>query len=60
MNELNDSEQLIESVNKLASIVWAYYKALIEQGFSDGDAEKLTIAYQGQIINMIKPSATGL
>jgi hypothetical protein len=60
MNELNDFEMLIESVNKLASIVGAYYKALIEQGFSDENAIKLSVAYQGQIINMAKPSSTGL
>jgi hypothetical protein len=56
MEELTDFEKLIESVNQLAALVYEYYKALKEKGFSEGAALMLSADYQKEIINMSKPA----
>jgi len=42
------SEELIKSMQETAAMIVAYRDALIENGMSEQDALKMTIAYQGQ------------
>ena len=56
MNELTDYEKLVEGVAQLASLVSAYYKSLIDNGFIEKDALVLTIDYQNEIISLAKPN----
>ena len=55
MEELTEYEKMIEGVTQLAGLMWEYYTALTEIGFSKKEALELTIEYQKNIIGMAKP-----
>lgn len=55
MDELTDFEKLVQGVNQFATLVRAYYDALVESGFSEKDAMVLTAQYQRDVLDMAKP-----
>lgn len=54
--ELTQYEKMIEGISQFAMLIYAYYSALIENGFSRKDALVLTIEYQRQILQSVKPN----
>jgi len=52
VEELTDFEKLVQGVSQFATLVRAYYDALIESGFSHKDAMVLTVQYQKDVINI--------
>jgi hypothetical protein len=54
MDELTDFEKLVQATNQFAALIRQYYKALIEQGFSETEALLMTIEYQKAAMGMSK------
>lgn len=52
MDEKTDFEKMTEGIYQLALLLSQYYRALLERGIPDELAQKLVIAYQGDIMKM--------
>ena len=55
MDELTEYEKAIESTNRLAQVISAYYLALLEAGISRDDVLAIVVQYQKEILTAARP-----
>lgn len=55
MDELTPFEKIMEGVNEFATVIRAYYDALINKGFTAEQALALTIEYQKGLLTLLRP-----